>query len=105
MMADQQPVQLAVKLFKPAASTGQETPNFCLIQVKVPERADLGEMRGEVMLVLDRSGSMYSAGGKSTRAPIDEVADATAALINALRPSDRLGIVAFDHNAELISPL
>ncbi|MCA9068695.1 MAG: VWA domain-containing protein, partial [Planctomycetaceae bacterium] len=58
---------------------------------------------GEMILVLDKSGSMYSRSG-NTR-PIDQVINATKEVIRSLKPTDRLGVVCFHDHGELICPM
>ncbi len=48
-------------------------------------------------LILDHSGSMKGA-------PLNTVKDAAKELIKSLQPEDRLSVVAFDHQAEIIVP-
>jgi len=52
----------------------------------------------DVVVVLDRSGSM-------TGAPMHSVREATCNLLRLLGPNDRLGVVAFDDGIELVLPL
>ncbi len=49
----------------------------------------------DVVLVLDRSGSMHGA-------PLEGVIAATTQLLRLLGPHDRIGVVAFDNTAELV---
>ena len=49
----------------------------------------------DVVLVLDRSGSMHGA-------PLEGVIAATTQLLRLLGPDDRIGVVAFDNTAELV---
>jgi Ca-activated chloride channel family protein len=48
-------------------------------------------------LILDHSGSM---GGR----PLDAVKQAAVSLLDRLKPSDRLSVIAFDHKAKVIVP-
>jgi Ca-activated chloride channel homolog len=52
----------------------------------------------DVVVVLDRSGSMSGA-------PMHSVREATCNLLRLLGPDDRLGVVAFDDGIELVLPL
>lgn len=52
----------------------------------------------EIALVLDRSGSMQGSKLKS-------VLEAAARLVRALSPHDRVAVVAYDHEVDVITPL
>jgi sugar lactone lactonase YvrE/Mg-chelatase subunit ChlD len=76
-----------------------------------PTQSILAEGRGtlpapvDVVLVLDRSGSMQQSTGPRTK--LDALAEATALFVDLLRPEvgDRLGVVAFDNTIETVAPL
>lgn len=87
------PLEMSVTTFRPAAKTTEDTANYALVRVAVLERANLGETYAEMVLVLDKSGSMFHPPGNR---PIARVIEATRAVIDALRPRDRLGFVTFD---------
>ena len=96
------PLEMSVTTFRPAAKTTEDTANYALVRLTVPQQANLGETYAELMLVLDRSGSMFHPPGDR---PIDKVIEAVRAVINALRPRDRLGFVTFDDSAKVYCPL
>lgn len=98
------PIEMKIANYRSAVSISKESANYSLVSLSVADGAELGEVRAEMMLVLDYSGSMY-ASGSSGRMHIDEVIDAARAVINALSPNDRLGIVAFDDRPRLVCPL
>jgi Ca-activated chloride channel homolog len=52
----------------------------------------------DLVVVLDRSGSM---GGK----PLAAVTEATASLLRLMGPDDRIGVVSFDDDVDLVLPL
>lgn len=76
----------------------EESVNQVLVALQPRQNLSAGPTRNNIMLVIDDSGSMSGA-------PIQQVLRATQAIISRLRPWDRLGIVGFGDEAELISPL
>lgn len=52
----------------------------------------------EIALVLDRSGSMQGS-------KLNRVLEASARLVRALSPHDRVAVVAYDHEVDVITPL
>src|SRR5438046_2941940 len=99
-----QPIEMAIKTYRPAVSTTAQMSNYALVRLGGPQQADVGPAQAEMMLVLDRSGSMDSRGPGGQK-HIERVIDAAEAVVGALRPQDRLGIIAFDDSARVVSPL
>jgi VWFA-related protein len=80
--------------------TGLRAENFVVLEDGKPQRVTnfaTTEAPFEVALLLDTSGS--------TREELSLIRDAANAFINALRPGDRVGIVAFNNLARNGSPL
>jgi len=69
-----------------------------MIDLEAPEAPPLQRMPLDVVLVLDRSGSM---GGS----PLQSVIDATASLLRRAHPQDRIGVVTFDSEASMVLAL
>lgn len=65
-------------------------------QVRIPKEA------ATVMLVLDTSASMQATDVKPTR--LDAAIDAASSFVEDLPPQLRVGLVAFDRHARLLSP-
>src|SRR5687768_10935864 len=68
-----------------------------LLEVTAPERPRPERAPGTLVVVLDRSGSMAGP-------PLDAAKGALEALIGRLAPADRFGLVAYDHEAQVIVP-
>lgn len=92
-------VQASVKLDHTLLAIDGEHDVHAMVEIAVPERVDAQEREPlRLALVLDRSGSM--AGRKL------EVAKRCAAwLVERLRPSDQLALVAYDDEVRLLAPL
>ena len=69
-----------------------------LVELQAPEAADSGRPPLDVVLVIDKSGSM---GGQ----PLESVKSAVAHLLRIAGANDRIGVVAFDNDVELVLPL
>lgn len=69
-----------------------------MLELQAPPAPAVARPPLDVAVVIDRSGSM---GG----APLASVTRATAALLHLVGPEDRLGIVAFDDQVDLVLPL
>jgi Ca-activated chloride channel homolog len=102
-MADE-PIRMSIANCRSAVPCNHEVANYSLIELNVAQKANLGDVRAEMVLVLDRSGSMNSSASDGTR-HISRVIDAVEEVVKALRPNDRLAIVAFDDQAQLYCPL
>lgn len=76
----------------------EESVNQILVALQPRANLKAGPTRNNIMLVIDDSGSMSGA-------PIQQVLLATRAIVSRLRPWDRLGIVGFGDEAELVHPL
>ena len=66
-----------------------------LLELAAPEAIVTERAPIDVVVVLDRSGSMSGA-------PLHAVREATCNLLRLLGPTDRLGVVAFDDEVELV---
>ena len=69
-----------------------------MLELTAPPALDAERAPIDAVVVLDRSGSM---GG----APIHAVREATCNLFHLLAPDDRLGVVVFDDEAQMVLPL
>ena len=99
-----QPIEMRLTTCRNCVPTGVVKENYALAKITVPKAASVGEIRAEMALVLDCSGSMFERGADDRR-HLDAVIDAVQEIVNALRPNDRLGIVGFDDSAWLVAPL
>jgi Ca-activated chloride channel homolog len=70
---------------------------YVVVSVAVPDTLERAAAPKDVTLVIDRSGSM---GGD----PIVQARMAALDLVDRMRPGDRLNIVVFDHEVELLYP-
>ncbi|MEQ1701157.1 MAG: VWA domain-containing protein, partial [Ilumatobacteraceae bacterium] len=69
-----------------------------LLELTAPPAVAVQRAPLDVVVVLDRSGSMSGA-------PLDSVTAATAQLLRLAGPDDRLAVVAFDDEVQLVLPL
>jgi Ca-activated chloride channel family protein len=69
-----------------------------MVDIKAPEAPDLERAPLDVVLVLDRSGSM--GGG-----PLQAVTQAAADVLRLAHPQDRIGVVTFDNDADMVLQL
>ena len=69
-----------------------------LVELTAPPAPDTDRPPLDVVLVLDKSGSMNGA-------PIESVKAAVAHFLRLVGANDRVGVVAFDDNVELVLPL
>lgn len=69
-----------------------------LLELAAPPAAPVKRPPLDVVVVLDRSGSMSGA-------PLASVTSATAQLLRLAGPDDRIGVVAFDDSVQLVLPL
>ncbi len=69
-----------------------------MLELTAPPAAASERAPIDAVVVLDRSGSMDGA-------PIHAVREATCNLLRLLGPKDRLGVVVFDDEAEMVLPL
>jgi Ca-activated chloride channel homolog len=82
------------RVFQPGAGV----PVDLVVEVTAPEAEPLDRMPLDVALVIDRSGSMAGA-------PLENVKSAVIGLLRHLGPDDRIAVVAFDGEVEVILPL
>jgi Ca-activated chloride channel family protein len=87
-------LKFAKKVFQPGAGI----PVDLVVEVKAPEAEPLERLPLDVALVIDRSGSMSGA-------PLENVKTAVIGLLRHLGPDDRIAVVAFDRDVEVILPL
>ncbi len=69
-----------------------------MLELTAPPAVPMDRAPLDVVVVLDRSGSMSGA-------PLASVTAATAQLLRLAGPDDRLGVVAFDDQVQLVLPL
>ena len=69
-----------------------------LLELTAPPAPDIERKPLDVVLVLDRSGSMAGE-------PLQSVTKAAAQLLRLVGPADRIGVVAFDDEVDLVLPL
>ena len=69
-----------------------------MLELAAPPAATMNRAPLDVVVVLDRSGSMSGA-------PLESVTAATAQLLRLAGPDDRVGVVAFDDEVQLVLPL
>lgn len=69
-----------------------------MIDLEAPEAPNLQRAPLDVVLVVDRSGSMRGA-------PLASVTEAIASLLRLAHPNDRIGVVAFDNQATMVLAL
>lgn len=69
-----------------------------MLELTAPDAVAAARAPIDAVVVLDRSGSMSGA-------PMHAVREATCNLLRLLGPHDRLGVVAFDDDVELVLPL
>lgn len=92
-------LQLKLELLRDYVSTAHdEVINQLSIRLEPYRHESIGPNRSNIILVLDDSGSM-------TGEPIAQVLAAARAIIDHLGPYDRLGIVGFADEAELVHPI
>lgn len=69
-----------------------------LVDIEAPEVPGLERAPLDVILVLDRSGSMAGR-------PLEAVTNAAADVLRLAHPDDRIGVVTFDNDADMVLPL
>ena len=69
-----------------------------MLELVAPPATPVDRPPLDVVVVLDRSGSMSGA-------PLESVTAATAQLLRLAGPDDRIGVVAFDNDVQLVLPL
>ena len=69
-----------------------------LVDIEAPEAPGLERAPLDVILVLDRSGSMSGR-------PLEAVTNAAAEVLRLAHPDDRIGVVTFDSDADMVLPL
>lgn len=69
-----------------------------MLELAAPPAASVERAPLDVVVVLDRSGSM-------TGSPLEAVTSATAQLLRLAGPDDRMAVVAFDDEVQLVLPL
>src|SRR5439155_6596315 len=89
-------VQVKADPWQPAAivhrDAGQD--GYLVLQMAAPEKVDAAEISAkDVTLVIDRSGSMSGP-------PMEQACAAAVLVLQRLRKSDRVNVIAFDHNVD-----
>ncbi|MFM8484347.1 MAG: VWA domain-containing protein, partial [Actinomycetota bacterium] len=69
-----------------------------MIDLEAPEAPSIERAPLDVVLVVDRSGSMRGA-------PLASVTEAIASLLRLAHPNDRIGVVAFNDQATMVLAL
>jgi len=69
-----------------------------MLELAAPPAASVARAPLDVVVVLDRSGSMSGS-------PLEAVTSATAQLLRLAGPDDRMAVVAFDDEVQLVLPL
>ena len=87
-----------IKLDRTLVAVNVDGTVHLMLELTAPPAVASDRAPIDVVVVLDRSGSM---GG----APMHAVREATCNLLRLLGPDDRLGVVAFDDEVELVLPL
>lgn len=70
----------------------------CMLELNVPEASSDGRVPLNIALVIDRSGSM--CGGE-----LDVAKECARFLVRRMTPDDRLALVAYDDEIDLVAPL
>src|SRR6266478_1249842 len=85
------------------AVAGESAASYALIKL-IPSGEGAGKPLGlNLALVLDVSGSMYEEDGTGI-SRLKRLQQAATAAIAKLKPTDRLAIVAFAHNSQVVLP-
>jgi Ca-activated chloride channel family protein len=85
------------------AVQGESAASYALVKL-IPSGGGAGKPLGlNLALVLDVSGSMYEEDGTGI-SRLKRIQDAALAAIEKLKPDDRLAVVAFAHNAQVVLP-
>ena len=69
-----------------------------MLELTAPPAVAIERAPIDVVVVLDRSGSMSGE-------PLQSVTEATAQLLRLAGPDDRMAVVAFDNEVQLVLPL
>src|SRR4051794_36329677 len=91
-------MQPIIKLDRTFVAVNVDGVVHMMLELEAPPAQDASRAPINVVVVLDRSGSMDGAAMHAVR-------EATCKLLHLLGPSDRLGVVAFDDDVELVLPL
>lgn len=92
------PVRSTIKLNRTLVAINVDGTVHLMLELAAPAAVAAERAPIDVVVVLDRSGSM---GGD----PMHVVREATCNLLRLLGPDDRLGVVAFDDEVQLVLPL
>lgn len=92
-------VTLKITPRRPALLAGHDNTLEVLVQVQAPAEAPQGHQRSplSLALVLDRSGSMDGP-------PLREAVRCARAMIELLRPEDRVALVVYDNRVDTLVP-
>src|ERR1700736_3319321 len=85
------------------AVPGDSTASYALLKL-IPSGEGAGRrLRLNLALVLDVSGSMYEEDGTGV-SRLKRIQDAATSAIGKLKADDRLAVVAFAHNSQVVLP-
>ena len=87
-----------IKLSPRIINPSQPRPIDVLIELTAPPAATIERAPIDAIVVIDRSGSM---GG----APLEQVKAAVSALFRLIGADDRIGVVTFDNEVDVVLPL
>jgi Ca-activated chloride channel homolog len=100
-------LNMKVSCYREFVPTTATMTNYALIDVQLSPEADRelskGPTQGEMVLVLDRSGSMNGRGPDGKR-HIEKVIDAARRVVAVMGPADRLAVIAFDNRVIYVCP-
>jgi len=91
-------VQTTIKFSPRIINPNQPRPIDVLIELTAPPAVALERAPIDAVVVIDRSGSMSGA-------PLEQVKAAVTTLFRLIGPEDRIAVVTFDSNVEVVLPL
>ena len=91
-------MQTTIKFSPRIINPNQPRPIDVLIELTAPPAVALERAPIDAVVVIDRSGSMSGA-------PLEQVKAAVTTLFRLIGPEDRIAVVTFDSNVEVVLPL